>query len=218
MGIEGVIQGAGGARAGPRLDTFWARRLQSLLGVVPVGLFLVFHLYANLVAARGPGPYDRLVRALESAPLLLVLETGLLYLPILAHAVIGLHIAFAPKLNLRGYPYARNWQFYLQRLSGLVALVFIAYHVVTLRLLPGLSHGHASFALVQGQLHRPPVLALYLVGTVGTVFHFANGLWSFSIHWGIAVGRRAQRTAAYLSGAVFVALSVVLGRILLSFA
>lgn len=218
MGIGGCAAAVVRGRARPLFDSFWARRLQSLLGIVPVGLFVLLHLYANLVAARGPGPYDRLVRTLESAPLLLALEIGVLYLPILAHAVIGLHIAFAPKFNLPGYPYARNWQFYLQRLSGMVALVFIAYHVVTLRLLPGLSHGHASFALVAGQLHRPAVLALYLVGTVGTVFHFASGLWSFSIHWGIAVGRRAQRAAAYLSGAVFVALCMVLGRILLSFA
>jgi succinate dehydrogenase / fumarate reductase, cytochrome b subunit len=218
LGVEGAAATTAPARSRATFDTFWVRRVQSLLGVVPIGVFLLFHLYVNLIAAKGPGPYNQLVRTLEGLPLLLAIEVLVLYVPILLHAAIGFHIVFSPKFNLRSYPYTRNWQFWLQRLSAVVAFVFITYHVITLRLIPEFSGGHASFALVAAALHSPWVLALYLIGTVGTVFHFANGLWSFSIHWGLAVGRRAQRVAAYLAGGLFVILSLVLARILLSFA
>ena len=213
LGVEGAAATAVPTRASAPFDAFWVRRTQSVLGIVPIGVFLVFHLYVNLIAAQGPGPYNRLVDTLEHLPLILAIEVLLLYVPILLHAAIGLHIALAPKFTLPAYPYARKWQFHLQRLSALVALVYIAYHVITLRLVPELTGGHASFALVAAQLHHRWVMVLYLVGTLGTVFHFTSGLWSFAIHWGLVVGRRVQRVAAYASALVFVVLSLVLGRI-----
>ena len=34
--------------------------------------------------------------------------------------------------------------------------------------------------------------AFYLVGVLATVYHFANGLWSAAITWGLTVSRQAQ--------------------------
>jgi hypothetical protein len=51
-----------------------------------------------------------------------------------------------------------------------------------------------------------PVLAVvYLVGIAASVFHFANGLFTFSFSWGLCLTRRSQRlfaTAFALVGAV----------------
>jgi len=208
----------GPRRASPWMDEFWVRRLQSLLGLIPIGAFLIFHLYVNLLATQGPAEYNTLINTLEHMPLLIFIEVFVLYLPILFHAAVGFHIVFTPELNVTRYPYGRNIHFYLQRLTGVIAFIFLAYHVVTLRLIPGLNDTHVTFALVQSQLRQTWILILYLVGAIGTIYHFANGLWSFAIHWGIAVGRRAQRAMAYVSAGVFVVLTLVLVRIVLAFA
>jgi succinate dehydrogenase / fumarate reductase cytochrome b subunit len=210
--------GESARRTSPWLDEFWVRRLQSLLGVIPIGAFLIFHLYVNYLATQGAAEYNNLINTLEHVPLLIFIEIFVLYLPILAHAAIGFWIVFTPELNVRRYPYGRNIHFYLQRLTGVIAFIFLTYHIVTLRLIPGLNDTHVTFALVQSQLRQTWILILYLIGATGTIYHFANGLWSFAIHWGITVGQRAQRTMAYVSAGVFVVLTLVLVRIILAFA
>jgi succinate dehydrogenase / fumarate reductase, cytochrome b subunit len=51
------------------------------------------------------------------------------------------------------------------------------------------------------------IFALYVIGTVATIFHFANGLNGFAWTWGLAVGRTAQRRVRALAWLLFVALS-----------
>ncbi|MCL6594536.1 MAG: succinate dehydrogenase, partial [Alicyclobacillus sp.] len=48
-----------------------------------------------------------------------------------------------------------------------------------------------------------------IIGVVAATFHFANGLWSFCVHWGITVGQRAQRVTAYVTMVIFVVLAWV---------
>ncbi|HEX9860872.1 MAG TPA: succinate dehydrogenase, partial [Nitrospirota bacterium] len=66
-------------------DNLFFRRLHSLTGAVPLGAFLVFHLYANSFSLSGPAAYDEHVRFLRSLPYLHVLEWGLIFLPLLYH-------------------------------------------------------------------------------------------------------------------------------------
>jgi len=49
----------------------------------------------------------------------------------------------------------------------------------------------------------------YLLGILSATFHLANGIWSFSIVWGLTVGPRAQRRMMWVSAAVFVVLSLL---------
>ncbi|MBX6378670.1 MAG: succinate dehydrogenase, partial [Clostridia bacterium] len=55
-------------------SNFFIRKLHSLLGVVPVGVFLVFHLVANSLANRGPESYNNMIAFLRSTPYLLWVE------------------------------------------------------------------------------------------------------------------------------------------------
>ena len=41
----------------------------------------------------------------------------------------------------------------------------------------------------------------YLVGIVSCVFHFANGVWTMGITWGVWISPRAQRYASYVCAA-----------------
>jgi hypothetical protein len=50
------------------------------------------------------------------------------------------------------------------------------------------------------------VTAGYLVGVSLLVFHFANGLWTAAITWGITISRNAQRRWGYVCAGLGAAL------------
>ena len=78
-------------------NQFYLRRIHSLLGVIPIGAFLLVHLTVNHQATKGAGAFDKASQFMESLPFLLALEILLIYLPILYHALYGVHIAFTAK-------------------------------------------------------------------------------------------------------------------------
>lgn len=72
---------------------FLLRRLHSLLGLLPVGAFLIFHLWENSQSRLGAEHYNREVAAaLQGMNYLPFLEILLIALPLLFHAVYGLVI------------------------------------------------------------------------------------------------------------------------------
>jgi succinate dehydrogenase / fumarate reductase cytochrome b subunit len=62
---------------------------------------------------------------------------------------------------------------------------------------------------MQSSVESPWLYAFYLLGIVSATFHLANGIWSFSIVWGLTVGPRAQRRMMWVSAAVFLILSFI---------
>lgn len=188
---------------------FHARKVHSLLGVIPVGVFVVLHLWGNSFALGGRQVYDRHLEGLRGLPYFPLAEVALILLPLLIHAAYGLVITFRARNNLDRYPFPRNWHFWFQRVTGLVALAFLAYHVTAFRLNELLGAPTASFQKVSAALSNPFVLAFHLVGVVSVSYHLGNGLWLFGVNWGILVGPRAQRVAAHLAWLFAIALSVV---------
>jgi succinate dehydrogenase / fumarate reductase cytochrome b subunit len=176
---------------------FLLRRLHSLTGIVPVGGYLVFHLFANFTATRGPEAYDRLIEGIAQTPFLLALEFGLIYIPLLFHSIYGFLISREAKMNVGQYGHLRNWLFYMQRGTGVVAFVFIAVHMWQLRFVRPL-----NFSVVSGLLNDRFWFTAYAFGVFCSVFHLCNGLWSFCIRWGITVGPRAQTISSYVWAAL----------------
>ena len=75
-------------RAGQGTSFLW-RKLHSLLGIIPIGAFLLEHLLSNFEALKGPLAYGEQVKFLNSLPLVRVLEWVFIFLPILYHALYG---------------------------------------------------------------------------------------------------------------------------------
>jgi succinate dehydrogenase / fumarate reductase cytochrome b subunit len=184
---------------------FWFRRLHTLLGVIPVGLFLIEHLFTNSTAMRGAQSYDNAVAFLYNIPFRVFIEYVFIFLPLLYHGVYGMYVAFTSGYNASQYGWFRNWMFVLQRVTGVITFVYVVWHLWTTRF----SGNEPSFNMVATIVANPIAFWFMLIGIIAAVFHFANGLWSFCVHWGITVGPRAQRTFAYVMGLVFVVLSVV---------
>lgn len=183
---------------------FVFRRLHTLAGVIPVGLFLLEHLFTNATATRGSAAYNSAVGTLEELPFLHYVEFLFIFAPLVYHGVYGLYVAFTSGYNAGQYSWARNVMFVLQRVTGVITFVFVIFHLWTTRF----SGKAPTFAMVHDLLTTNPAYLWFMViGVLAATFHFANGLWSFFIHWGITVGARAQRVSAYTMMVVFVVLA-----------
>lgn len=195
---------------------FLNRRLHSLLGVIPIGLFLMQHLVVNHFATGGAESFNKASDFMGNLPFKIVLETVIIYLPILFHAIYGLYIAFTAKNNAGKYSYFRNWMFLLQRISGVITLIFITWHVWQTRVAAAFG-AHVNYDMMADILSSPFMLVFYLIGVISTIFHFANGLWSFLVSWGITVSPRSQVISTYFTIGVFVVLTIVGVRAILAF-
>jgi succinate dehydrogenase / fumarate reductase cytochrome b subunit len=193
------------------------RRLHSLLGVVPIGLFVVQHLIVNHFAVYGEESFNKAANFMASLPFVLALETFVIYLPILFHAILGLYIVFATRNNVKRYGYFRNWMFYLQRVTGVITLIFIAWHVWQTKIQIAFFNVDLNFKLMEDILTQPFYFWFYIVSIICVVFHLANGLWSFCVSWGIAQSPRAQQIVTYATIAVFFIVSYIGIRAIIQF-
>jgi len=189
---------------------FWLRRLHSLSGIVPVGGFLAFHLYENYSATLGPAAYNRMTRTLQETRFALALEIAVIVFPLLFHGVYGLFVTGTARPNVVTNSYVRNWMYFLQRATGVILFAFVIFHLWTTRFVDIRNHEEVDlFRLMESSVANPWIYAFYVLGIVSATFHLANGIWSFSIVWGLTVGPRAQRRMMWVSAAVFIILSFI---------
>lgn len=209
---------------------FLFRRLHSLTGVVPIGVFLIFHLVTNSSIVwgvvnsghhegvhAGAATFQHEVNFIHSLPALILMEILVLWGPIAFHAALGVYYATTGRSNARHYRYNGNLRYTLQRLTSWVGLLFIVYHVGTLRwgftrLVPGHMEWEAQYAAstmaaaLQGStegmtLWGWAVVLFYLAGVTSLVYHLANGLWTAAITWGVTISEGAQRRWGYICAA-----------------
>ena len=210
---------------------FLLRRLHSLTGIVPIGVFLIAHLLTNSsvvwggaalregmhdapFADRGIAYFQEEVAWINTqVPHLLLIEITL-WVSLAFHAILGIYYAKTGSANTDRYPYQGNWRYRVQRLSGYLGFLFIFYHVATLRwgwtfLVPGGTEWSFRFSAstLAAALHGSTaglttvgvvVSHFYFVGVSLLVFHFANGLWTAAITWGLTISRAAQRRWGYV--------------------
>lgn len=195
---------------------FLLRRLHSLLGIVPVGFFLIEHLLTNSLAFW-PEKFNEQVYWLHNLHYLFALEIVFIFLPLAFHAIYGVAIAWSAKQNATQYPYLDNWRFLLQRYTGYITLIFVLVHLGHFRFayLFGGEHyvGAADpFGLTQRGFYEiaPGVIwfPIYLVGFTAAVYHFCNGLVTFCITWGIAISVASRKRLSIAAGGVFAVLMI----------
>ncbi len=188
-------------------------KVQSLSGVIPIGAFLAEHFWSNSYALVSVKSYNNVSSELQLIPWRIFVEAAVLWLPILFHGFYGIYIWWRGKSNVLGHPWMANWLYVLQRWTGVVAFVFIGWHVYTERFV---GRGMTAYADLQHNMQNPWYAAFYVIGVTCASFHLGNGLWNFACKWGIAVSVRAQRAAGWFGAAVaviftFVGLAIVIG-------
>jgi len=198
---------------------FLIRRLHSLSGLIPVGVFLVMHLFTNATilapGAKG-GEFQKAVERIHSLGYLLKpVEIVGIFIPLLFHALIGFQIIFTGRPNAQAYRYGANLRYTLQRATGVIAFIFIVYHLWQMHWL-GKPLGGGRFAVddaaasaataIQAAWYVAP---LYAIGILASVFHLANGIWTSLITWGITIRPRSQQVAGYVCAVFGVVLALV---------
>ena len=194
-----IKPGVASLRAGEG-NSFLLRRLHSLTGIVPIGLFLLEHFISNFEAFKGPEAYGKQVAFLNSLPFVVGLELFFIWIPILYHGLYGVWIWWRGDTNVGDYPWQGNWLYTAQRWTGIIALIYMVQHTYYLRFtgvhLP--THPMQSFAKVQGEFQNPLMIAFYAVGIVAASWHFCYGLWLFAAKWGITTGEKARQRFGYV--------------------
>ena len=206
-------------------STFVFRKLHQLTGIIPLGAFLLEHLYTNSKALTGPGDFNKAVTDLQSIPYVLFIEIGFIFIPLIYHAVFGMFITWEMRPNNLSYPYPRNWFYTVQRVTGVILFFFILFHVLNFRfgLLPGLNdksvahYPNQAYDIVANEFQLWWVVAIYTVGIISTVWHLANGIWLFLVDWGLVIGERAQRLTGYACIAFGVLLLALWANVTLAF-
>ncbi|MEX0774804.1 MAG: hypothetical protein WD042_03715 [Phycisphaeraceae bacterium] len=195
---------------------FLFRRLHSLTGVVPIGAFVAEHLFTSSAILLGAAEYERDIRFIWNLPGLLMMEIFLIWLPIAYHGALGLVYCFTGRPNNSSYPETANWRYTLMRVSGIIALVYIFFHVATTRwrweFFGWYTPFHADFATITtaDALQAHWILpAFFVIGVLATVFHLANGLWTFAITWGITTTLAAQRRWGYICTVIGLVLTLM---------
>jgi succinate dehydrogenase cytochrome b subunit len=197
--------------------TFILRKLHQLTGIMPLGIFLLEHFYTNSKALTGAADFNNAVKDLQSIPYILFVEIGGIFIPLIYHAVYGLVITVEARPNNLYYPYARNWFYTIQRVTGIILFFFITFHVLNFRFgrIPGLNnlsvatHWDQAFSIVHNEFVNPIIFIVYVIGITATVWHLANGVWLFLVDWGITIGERAQRLTGYACIAIGIFLLAV---------
>jgi succinate dehydrogenase / fumarate reductase cytochrome b subunit len=123
--------------------------------------------------------------------------------------VLGILIATTSQANLGKHGYSRNWQYALQRVSGLFLVFYMVYHLWALRFSGDYLNSASPYAFVNEHLRQPAVFAFYVLGILSACYHFGNGLFGFAIHWGLVTSREAQQRVGRLGFAIFLALSAL---------
>jgi len=192
--VSPVERGVQPIRAGQG-HSFLLRRLHSLSGIVPIGVFLIEHFFSNAFATNGWSAYADQVKFLTGLPFVLALEIVGIYIPLVFHSLYGFYIWHRGQANVSDYPWAGNFMYSAQRWTGAIAFLYIGWHTYTMRFsgIHLLTNSQAAFHKVQAELHHPWALAFYIVGIVAASWHFAYGLYLFCAKWGITVNERSRR-------------------------
>jgi succinate dehydrogenase / fumarate reductase cytochrome b subunit len=169
------------------------------------------HLLTNYTATRGPEAFLEQINWLNELPLRLALEAIGIWIPLAYHAIYGLYVAYTAKNNVTNYGYFRNQMFMWQRVTGVITFIFVAWHFFETRfqVAVGSVEHEALGSHMHSILTSVPMSIFYTVGILAASFHFANGLWSFFVSWGITVGPRSQRVSTYICMGLFLLMSVM---------
>lgn len=189
---------------------FLLRRLHSITGIM-FGGYLIVHLVVNATIAQRGGIYQFQVNKIHELPWLPVVEWLFIFLPIIYHAVYGTWIIVTGQPNVASYPYLKNWNYLLQRISAVIIILFVVFHVLTLKynIVKGLGFDpHQAQRSIMEHMRFSPAIAwvVYPIGVLASAFHTANGFFTAAITWGLTVSAGGQRRWGAICTVLFVLL------------
>jgi succinate dehydrogenase / fumarate reductase, cytochrome b subunit len=189
--------------------SFVLGKLFSLFGLIPLGAYVVVHLYQNMKSLGGPDIFNSHLADTRAMPLIVPITILIIWVPILFHGIYGLAMLKQSRPNLGRFAYFDNIKYVLQRLSGIGLLLFIPAHVYKTRIEPTLSDRPLDFNHMVEGFHEPLTLVIYCLGVLGVAYHLANGVWQAAIGWGFTVTSQGMKRMQAVSIVLFLILATM---------
>ena len=190
-----IKPGVASLRGGPGAS-FWLRRLHSLTGIVPIGLFLLEHFISNAEAFKGPVAYAKQVEFLNSLPFVLVLELFGIWIPILYHGLYGVFIWYRGDRQRRRISLERQLALHGAALDRHRGRSSTSSSTPTTCVSPG----RASSRRIPGGVRQGAGRISESVDDCvllhrhhrSVVAFFSYGVWLFAAKWGITTGEKRR--------------------------
>lgn len=199
----------------PMKESYFWHKLHSLTGVIPTGFYMVQHLTLNSFSLGGAEKFNGVIGFFEGMPKhFLYGLKGMIWVCLIFHAVYGLFIVARGKENYTNsvLKYRENRFYWLQRVSGIVAFLFLAYHMATTSVLGTIQGAEVLYYETWADRLSAgfyAVFLFYVVGVLASAYHFSYGIWNFCIRWGITISERAQSKMASFATGLFAVISAI---------
>lgn len=198
---------------------FMLRRLHSLTGIL-FGSYLIVHLTINATLVEGQhivdgvdrGSFQSQVDKIHGLPFLKAIEWLFIFLPIIFHTLYGIYITISGQWNVGRYGYTRNWLYLFQRITAVIIMFFLLFHVLTFKgvfgeVMQGALSFNADYAFKSTVEHLNAAwwiwAVIYPIGVLASAFHLANGFYASGITWGLTISRTSQSRWAGVCGLIF---------------
>ena len=177
--------------------------------------YVTIHLLVNASIFNVGSEYQTQVNKIHSLPFLEGVEWSAIFLPFLFHAIYGIWITVNGRPNNGNYPYAKNSFYLLQRISAVILVLFVLFHVLSLKYhaftaIPGFEWEGKALVSIAEHMQSYwwlPVL-VYPLGILAAAFHTANGLWTGAITWGLTISAGSQKRFGLVCTAIGVVLAL----------
>src|SRR5205823_7412973 len=136
------------------------------------------------------------------------IEWVTIFLPIIYHSLYGIWITFTAQPNPLQYSYAKNWFYFWQRVSAMVIVAFIVFHVLGMKgffteKLTFDAHHATVTAVRHVRANGFITYFVYPIGVLASCYHLANGFWTAAITWGLTISASAQRRWGFACPGIF---------------
>lgn len=191
------------------MDEERRQRVLSLTGVLPLTVYVIFHLFETGAATGGRGAFADRLSGSGGGVLAVTLEIVLVLVPLGVHAALGI-VATVRDRSPEPDGYRSSGLRIVQRGTGLGLLAFLVFHlghswVAKL----GGADGSALYDRLRDSIGTPVYVLCYVFGVTCVAFHLALGIGAFASRWGLVHsegGRRVARGVGVLLGvAVWIA-------------
>jgi succinate dehydrogenase / fumarate reductase cytochrome b subunit len=172
--------------------SFLLARLGSLFSILPLGVWTLLHLWANLAVYSGAHAWQDDVTAHASVASQWLVSFFVL-VPLAWHTVWGIARMLRSRPAVANHGFS-NLRYLVQRLAAIGLFFFLGAHLYLAWLKPRILEGRAeSFRDLAAHMHHHlPTTIVYTLGVLAIAYHLANGVWSFCMGWGITVSRTSQ--------------------------
>jgi succinate dehydrogenase / fumarate reductase cytochrome b subunit len=179
-----------------------SRRVHSLVGLFPLGLFLPFHLWVNWTALSGREAW--VDRGFTIGPAIQGLIGLVFGLCLIAHLWLWPRGEDPRPQALLGSLALRA----IQRMTGVAFLLFLGYHIY--QVIPASLNrdlfAAGAYGILWDDLGEPLTLGIYVAGISALYFHFSHGLCRAAVTWGMVSSPSSAKALHYVAGLVGFAL------------